>query len=68
MITIFGAEFTITAMAKEKNSKDSSKNDLDSQDEMDDLNRFIEKKRIQNEALKKIVDKLNSSEKHKNNK
>jgi hypothetical protein len=68
MISIFDAEFIITTMSEEKNSKVSSKNDLDSQDEMDNLYRFIEKKKIQNEALKKIVDKFNSPEKHKNNK
>lgn len=67
MTTIFVPEFIITTMAKEKNSKVSSKDDLDSQDEMAELTRFIEKKRIQNAALKKIVDKLNSPEKHKNN-
>jgi hypothetical protein len=38
------------------------------EDGIDDLEKYIEKKKIQNEVLKKIMDKLNSPEKHKNNK
>lgn len=35
------------------------------EEDIDDLEKYIEKKKIQNEALKKIMDKLNSPEKHK---
>jgi len=36
------------------------------EDGIDDLEKYIEKKRIQNKTLKKIVDLLNSPETHKN--
>jgi len=52
-----------------KKNKEISKKAFDQNvEEIDELNVFIEKKRIQNKALKKIVDKLNSKEDHKNNK
>jgi len=50
-------------------SKNLSNNKgLKSTDEVDDLKQFIEKNRIQNEALKKIADKLNSNSVNKKNK
>jgi hypothetical protein len=55
-------------MADKKINKVSHENTSSSNTEVDELNLFIEKKRIQNEALKKIVDKLNSPEEHKNKK
>jgi len=55
-------------MADKKIKKVSPESTSASNTEVDELNLFIEKKRIQNEALKKIVDKLNSPEELKNNK
>lgn len=46
---------------KLENKKQQTKDD-----EIEELKTFIEKKKIQNEALKKIMDRLNSSEKQKN--
>lgn len=68
MITIFGAQIIQRNMAENKNQKTPPKKGSTSPDVVDDLSQFIEKKRIQNEALKKIVDKLNSNEKYKNDK
>ena len=55
-------------MTDKKIKKIPPENASDSVSEVDDLNLFIKKKRIQNEALKKIVDNLNSAEEHKNKK
>lgn len=44
--------------------KDSQKQKRDKeQDNIDDLEQFIEKKKIQNEALKKIIEKINTVQK-----
>ncbi len=67
MITIFEAEIILKSMAENKKQKTSPQKGSTNPDVVDDLSQFIEKKRIQNEALKKIVDKLNSKE-HKNDK
>ena len=43
-------------------NKDSQKKKVPvHEDGIDDLEQFIEKKKIQNEALKKIIEKINSS-------
>lgn len=55
-------------MAGNKTKKKSQKSKLDDNSEMDHLKQFKEKKRIQNEALKKIVYNLNSAENSNNNK
>lgn len=55
-------------MADKKIKKSFSDKTSDNNTEVDELNLFIEKKRIQNEALKKIVDRLNSTEEHNNKK
>lgn len=50
-------------MAKSnKMSKDESPKKTD---ELDSFKRFIEKRRIQNEALKKIIDKMDDARGHK---
>ena len=47
-------------------SKEIQKEEASSPKDKDsDLKEFIQKKKIQNDALKKIIDKLNSSEKNK---
>lgn len=51
-----------------KSEKISNNKGLKSPDEEDELKQFIKKKQIQNQALKKIVDKLNSNEANKKNK
>ncbi len=55
-------------MADKKNENGAHQNDSFSKEEEDELNLFIKKKKIQNEILEKIIDKLKSSEEHKNNK
>lgn len=47
-----------------KEEKETTKNI----DEIEELKIFIKKKRIQNEALKKIMAKLNEDKNHKSNK
>ncbi|NPD43969.1 MULTISPECIES: hypothetical protein [unclassified Lentimicrobium] len=42
-------------MAKKKSSSEDEKEKFD---ELEEFNRFIEKKRIQNKALKKIIDTI----------
>ncbi len=44
------------------------KKNQSSEEEFDELQDFIKKKKIQNDALKKIIDKLHSPEIHKNKK
>jgi len=52
-----------------KNTKKAMSNDTsDNTSDGIDLKRFVEKKRIQNKALKKIIAKLNSDENHTSNK
>ena len=55
-------------MSENKNKNASNKKGPKSPDVEGDLNQFIEKKRIQNEALKKIADKWNSIEANIKNK
>jgi hypothetical protein len=52
-------------MADKKNKKGAHQNDSFSKEEEDELNLFIKKKKIQNEVLEKIIDKLNSPEENK---
>ena len=47
-------------------NKVSPKIGTESPDIVDELSKFIEKKRIQNMSLRKIVDKLNAKEEYKN--
>ena len=44
-----------------KKAKQQKKGQLNRNDKVEDLKDFIQKKKIQNEALKKIFDKLNPS-------
>jgi hypothetical protein len=48
-------------MSQKKETKTKIKQS-ESFDEIDELNRFINKKKNQNEALKKIIDNLNADE------
>ncbi len=68
MIIIFAAESIYFKMSENKNKNASRKKEPKSSDVASDLNQFIEKKRFQNEALKKIVDKWNSNEANIKNK
>jgi hypothetical protein len=47
-----------------KSNKTSKKIGSEDSDELDDFKQFIEKRRTQNKALKKIVDKMNGSKNH----
>jgi len=49
-----------------ENKKLEKKDQLQKEDEIEELKSFINKKKIQNDALKKIMDKLNATQKHKN--
>jgi hypothetical protein len=56
-------------MADEKNKKAYQNTSFSKEEEEEDeLNLFIKKKKIQNEVLEKIIDKLNSPEDNKDNK
>lgn len=55
-------------MSEKKTKNVSRKKGPKSNDVAGDLSQFIEKKRIQNEALRKIVDKLGSNGVNKKNK
>ena len=68
MIIIFAAEFNIDKMSENKRKSTDHKEEQKSIDIVGDLRQFIEKNRIQNEALKKIVDEFNSIEINKKNK
>jgi len=52
-------------MADKKNENRAHTNDSFGKEEEDELNLFIKKKKIQNEVLEKIIDKLNSPEENK---
>lgn len=52
-------------MLRKKNENATAKKDKRSPEEEVDLNQFIEKNRIQNEALKKKVDQISSTKTNK---
>jgi len=49
----------------DKQDKKQEKGQRNRTDNVEDLKAFIQKKKIQNEALKKILDKLNPSQENK---
>ncbi len=55
-------------MPENKDKHKKAKNSSDQKDEIEELNIFIQKKKIQNVALKKIMAKLNTDENNTDNK